>query len=316
MTTNRLVFVLALLLSGFSLPAAQLYRLEGKPYRASATIVWSDHVTNWPSVVTVYKVLPQKFPKQWLSNVLVLTKFAGTPEASGDSNRLSWRYKEHGTLERSLDVAPVYGYIDFHDYKVTAVSTNLPVGVPNREEVDALALRCFQRLGGDTNELCLKHRSGTERRQRRIDRKTRKYADEFVTMRGVMYARQIAGIRFVGAGGRGGFAVDFGPGTNIASLELDWRRLEPYQSYRTLNRDDIVKAIMVGKAVISTENGEMPENPIRLTISQVTPYYMSEISGKPEGFVFPIANIEMRAEMAGSNTATFYLDCPIISEEP
>jgi hypothetical protein len=171
-------------------------------------------------------------------------------------------------------------------------------------------------LGGDTNELSPKHRSGTERRQRRFDKKTRKYADEFVTMRGVMYARQIDGIRFLGAGGRGGFAIDFGHGTNIASLELDWRRLEPYRRYRTLSRDEITKEIMAGKAVISTENGELPENPNRLTIAQITPYYMSETGGKPEDFVFPIANVEIRAEMAGSNTATFYLGCPIISEEP
>ena len=30
----------------------------------------------------------------------------------------------------------------------------------------------------------------------------------FVTMRGVMYARQLDGIRFMGAGGRGGFDIE------------------------------------------------------------------------------------------------------------
>jgi hypothetical protein len=265
----------------------------------------------------VYKVLPQQFSKEWLSNVLALANFTKTPtQASADPKTMSWRYEERGALVRSLNLAPLYGYVNYHNYQVTGFNTNAPIGVPDRDEVDRLAMRYLQELGGETNELYFQHRAGTERKQRRFDKKTGKYSQEFVTMRGVMYSRQLDGIRFVGAGGRGGFAIDFGEGAKIASLELDWRRFQPYRRYSTLSRDDIVKEIMNGKAVISAENGEIPENPSKLNISKITPLYMSQTSGNPEDFIFPFANIEIVAVTTGTNATTFYIDCPLISGGP
>jgi hypothetical protein len=129
-----------------------------------------------------------------------------------------------------------------------------------------------------------------------------------------MYARQLDGIRFLGAGGRGGFAVDFGSHGKIATLEFDWRKLAPYQSYKTLKGDEIVKEVRDGKAVISAENRDIPEKPKKLTITRVTLYYMSATSGTPEDFVYPIASLDISADTESTNTTKFYLDCPILSK--
>lgn len=134
-------------------------------------------------------------------------------------------------------------------------------------------------------------------------------------MRGVMYARQIDGIRLLGAGGRGGLGIDFGANGKIALLEFDWRNLASYRSYNSPDSNAIVSSVINGKARISVENPEIPTDVKKLTITKITPYYMSATSGAPEDFIFPFLNVEVSATISETNITTFYLDCPAFSEK-
>jgi hypothetical protein len=227
---------------------------------------------------------------------------------------MSWRYEDHGRLDRTLEVAPAFGYINYHNYKVTEFSTNEPSGVPSRGDVERLALTYLKRLVGETNESCLYPCAGIERTQSRFSKKERKYLDKFVVLRGTMFARQLDGIRFLGDGECGGLTIEFGRSAKLASLELDWRRLEPFKLYKTLTRDGIVKQIRDGKAVVSRKAGDVPQTPSKLTISKVAPFYMSKLSAVPEDYVFPVLQLRITAALDGTNTAIFNLDCPIIAD--
>lgn len=131
-------------------------------------------------------------------------------------------------------------------------------------------------------------------------------------MRGVMYARKLDGIRFFGAGGRGGFAMDFGRDSGIASLELDWRNLQPLEQFKIATPEDITGWIHNGKAVHAMYSDENPARADRLSISRITHCYLGEPSGMPQNIIWPFADVETVAS-TGANAATFQLNCPILS---
>jgi hypothetical protein len=315
MTRFTIVAALTLAATSLSYPA-ETFRLEGVAYRPKVPVVLGESATNPLATLMVYKVLPQQFSREAFSNVLAVAGFTTkTMRLSGDKATMSWKHEEDGKLVRVLDIAPVYGVVDYKDYRAVRGWGESPQGVPARSDLDRLAMDYLLRCGGETNEIAFSQRSMTERKQSRFNKKAGTYGEPVITMRGVMYSRQLDGIRFLGAGGRGGFEIDFGNDARIASLHLDWRNLQPYRRYRTLTRSEILNNVVAGHAVISGEHGDMPTNPSRLTITRIMPYYMSKPSGVPEQFVFPFASLDVVADMGNTNTNVFYLDCPILSEE-
>ena len=261
----------------------------------------------------MYRVLPQHFSEAAISRMLVLASFTPkTMQTSPDGHTLHWEYHDaRGTLVRSLDIAPIYGLIEYHNYRAVDISTNGDEAVPTQAEVERLALGYLQELGGDTNQLCFSPHSGTERHHSVYDKQAKKFIQRTV-MRGVMYARKLDGIRFLGAGGRGGFAMDFGRDSGIASLELDWRNVQPLKGCDPATPKDITDWIHNGKAVQAMFSDEPPAHADRLTINRITPYYLGAPGGTPQNIIWPFADVEMVAS-TGTNTATFHLNCPILS---
>jgi hypothetical protein len=315
---KRIGTITAIIATGLAAPGlsypAETFRLEGAAYRPNVPVALSQSMSNLPVSIMVYKVLPQQFSSYIFSNVLAIAGFTTkTMKLSPDKKTMSWQHIENGGPVRTLEMAPAYGYIHYEDYQAVKGWGGTLQGVPARADIDTLAMDYLKRLGGDTNQVCLRQRSATERRQSRFDKKLGKYGEPAVTMRGAMYARQLDGIRFLGAGGRGGFEIDFGNDAKVSSLHFDWRRLQAYKRYQTLTPDKILSQVLASKAVISDENGEIPSSPTKLTITKITPYYMSQLSGTPEELIYPFASLDVVAQIGGTNTATFYLDCPILS---
>lgn len=136
-------------------PPAEQFRLEGQPYKPSVPVIWDATVTNLPHKLTVYRVLPQTFSKETVSNLLTVSGFTWkTMQESADKKTMSWRHYENNKarLVRSLDLAPTYGYISYHDYQAVG-TTNAGGGVPSREEVEKMAFEWIEKLGGDTNQI-------------------------------------------------------------------------------------------------------------------------------------------------------------------
>jgi hypothetical protein len=302
-----------------SFPAEAL-RLEGEHYKPSVPVVWDQPATNLPSSIMVYKVVPQQLSEEIFSNLLTLGSFTTkTMKLSADKKTMSWRrYEGEGArLNYSLDIAPVYGFIEYHDYVVTRNWTNTPHGVPSRQEVEKLALDYLQRLGGDTNQLSFRRHSGTEGTRSRYDKTAKKYTGESVYKRGTMYARQIDGIRFAGEGWRG-LAIDFSNDAKISSLELNWRNLQPLERRRTATKGELLSWIRDGRGVIPlTQNANLDElaQAKKLTVTGITPYYLSTTAGTPQGLMYPFAELDMVADLAGTNTLAFQIDCPILTDE-
>jgi len=292
-------------------------QLEGQPFIPTWPLVWAATATNLPATVMVYKVLPQQFSSAVISNILAIASFTPVTMAeSADKSVMHWEYRdERKTLLRSLDISPVYGMVNYQDYRAVDTSTNGDRGVPSRKEVETLAFNYLQAFGGDKNQLCVSSHSGTERNHGRFDKVTKQMVSHTV-MRGVMYARQLDGIRFLGAGGRGGFAMDFARDGKISLLQLDWRNIRPYRRYPTLTPDEILAQIKAGKAVHDMYSDESPQKPDTLTVTKITPYYLSAPSGAPEDFILAYGDVEIRATVNATNEVMFHLNCPIFKADP
>ena len=306
---------------GFSSPAGP-FRLAGEPFHPNARLVWAA-TNKIPTSIMVYKVVPGQFSNEVLSNLLRITLFKPVNmNLSTDRRTLSWRYHEpDGGLVRSLDVAPGLGWIHYINTEVKRDDSNHPVtGVPGYEEVDKLAAQYLHLLGGDSNQLCWQPKWRTELDSSSYDKRPWKggrVVQQQVLLRGVMLCREIDGIRFCGSGGgRGGIFIAFGNHAKLSDLQLNWRNLQAFQRCQTLTEDKIMKLIKAGKAVVpdpeSTDLTELP-NAKKLTIASLTPYYWGEIGGVQQDFVYPFAELQITADLTGTNTLTFVLDCPILS---
>ncbi|MGO8764187.1 MAG: hypothetical protein ACLQSR_03515 [Limisphaerales bacterium] len=312
------IFILAI---ANSLSFADELRLEGEPYQPAIPIVWKA-TNEIPRSLTVYRAIPRQFSNEIISNMLQIASFEPvTMELSVDKKTMSWRHygNDGKMLLRSLDISPAYGYISHHNYQTIETSTNQAQAVPTFEQVEALALDYLQRLGGDTNELFTRSSSRTDEHRTLYDKKPWKgghvIAEDF-TMRGVMFTRQVDGIRFVGEGGRGGFSIEFGSHAAISHLELVWRNLRPDKQYATASPDEIIAMIKTGKAVVPLmQDADLDEVPQvkALTITGITPYFWGEIGGAPQDFVYPFAELQVVGKINETNTISFVLQCPILS---
>ena len=303
-------------------PADSL-RLEGESYQPTVRIIWA--VTNQiPQSLMIYKVIPQQFSNTAISNLLKMASFKpATMKLSSDKKTMSWRaYEDEGRrLVRSLDIAPACGYISYNDYQAAPISSTAPpVNVPTYEKVEKLTMECLRQLGGDTNQISWRPKSRTLGHRTLYNKPPWKgghETNEQIEMRGVILCRQIDGIRFCGPGGRGGISIDFGNNAKVSRLELSWRNLQPYKRYKTTSQKEIVTMIKKGKAVLPfPQDADLTDLPQakKLTITKITPYLWGEIGPASQDFVYPFTEFQMTADLGGTNTLNFVLDCPVIDE--
>lgn len=299
---------------------ADSLRLEGQSFKTFAPIVWA--ATNLlPKTITVYKTERQAFSDEAISNLLAFASFKKTGvQISADKKTLHWEARnEQDALIRSLDITPSVGWINYFNSDAQEQSTNAARGVPQVEQVKILAAQCLQKLGGDTNQLSFHPASGTEEHRTLYDKKPWKgghiILDDY-TMRGIMLTRQIDGVRFNGASGRGGIAVDFGTDGRIAKLQLVWQKLAQWKTFPIATPDEIIAMIKNGRGVLPSEQsadlGPLP-GAVKITIKAISPRYWGETGGQRQDFVYPFAIIDAEARLDGTNTLPFTVECPIIS---
>jgi len=305
----------------FSSPADSL-RLEGEPFRPNARIVWAA-TNEIPPRLMIYQVVPQQFSNELISNLLKITFFKPVNmKLSADKKTMSWRYREEdGGLVRSLDVAPSFGYINYFNTDAKKEDTKHPAtGVPSYEEVEKLAVHYLQLLGGDTNQLSWKPQSRTELDSTSYDKRPWKgghVIQQQVLMRGIMLCRQVDNIRFNSPCGRGGIFITIGSNARISDLELNWRNLQTFHLYKTVTQAKIVKFIKTGNAVVpDPENTDLTSllQAKKLTITDIAPRYWGEVGGAPQDFVYPFAELQVTADLGGTNKINFVLNCPVIDE--
>jgi hypothetical protein len=221
---------------------------------------------------------------------------------------------------RELGIFPKLGWVYYSDRNAEA--SQVSKGVP-QDEAETLerAMELLPKLGVDSSELAHKPRSSEF--DAYYSKKTAvlykglgqpAYATN-VTMRGVMIARSIDGVDFLGKGARDGCWIDFGNGGKVSQLKLLWRNLEPDELCRVVAPRRIQAWIREGKAVLEPPpDQDFDWGAIeKITVTRATPRYFGEEALVRQSRVYPFVTLEAVASI-GQNSLTVYLHCPLLDQ--
>ena len=134
-----------------------------------------------------------------------------------------------------------------------------------------------------------------------------------VVSRGFSFARNIDGIE---SRNSGGFTIVFGSHEKIQRLTLSWRSLLPYESCSVLTPKEIIGLIRQGQTIIPRQRYDVTgiDQAAKLTVTDVSLRYFDNIGHKPLDLSYPFAAIKVSADLHGTNTAEFYLECPVLAD--
>jgi len=285
--------------------------LQGDPYRPQTNVVMTWAATNeLPRGLWIYKAVPQEFSMAVVSNVMSICNFGWNNRRSrfdrdiADKNLISFTDKQDNWT-RYLEIAPTLGWIEYN--ADSEVSTN---EVPSKAEVRQLALDVLFGMGIDRSLVCDEH-NGYQTVQGKLSRDGHRLTTNVVE-RGISFARQIDGIESKNSAC---FELIVEGDARIRRLLLNWRHLIPQEPHLVATPNEIMDSIRVGQATLPLQSGDVAgvDNARKLIITDVMLRYFDNKGSKPLDFSYPFAAVKVLANLDGTNTATFYLLCPILS---
>jgi hypothetical protein len=287
-------------------------------------LAWHAATNDWPATLWVYRVVPTQFLPKTVSNLMALGSFT---ERDRDQTRsLNPIFDRPSAMKfrsvdqtRELGVFPNLGWIEYSDSK--AVVSRGIAGVP-KDEAKALklAVKYFKKLGIDRSELAAKPHSSALQPSYILGEistyTTNKIRTTSINRRGVMLARAIDGVSFLGKGTRDGCSIEFGNHARISQIRLLWRNLKRERLYPTATPETLIKWIREGKAGWEPPPADrFTDWPAvkKLTITKITAYYFGNRHFEIQDWVYPYATLEAIAD-TGNTNMTVYLHCPILDE--
>ena len=287
--------------------------LPGVPYRPPPHVEVVCAATNLlPDGLWIYRAVPQEFSPAALSNLMSLCEFQwinlNKPTTSDIADKKLIRFtdkKQRWT--RCLEIAPTLGWIE---YNADSAPTPAANNVPNPAELEKLAFNILFQLGIDRSLLCDK-RSGYETVRGRISPDGHRLSTNVVS-RGISCARQIDGVESRNAAC---FLLVVESNAKIKRLLLNWRRLLPYEPHLVATANELAESIKSGHATLPPQSGNMAglDTAAKLTVTDITLRYFDIKGSQALDFSYPFAALTLQASLPGTNTLTFYLQCPILS---
>lgn len=288
-------------------------------------VIWKVSPDEVPASLKTFTVLPASFSSQVVSNVIGLCGFKDTEKfrrifddaAAGKVAHYQEPNPGKPVLGKSLRIVPANGYISYFNPTASSLPGVPAEGVPSRERALQLATKLLPKLGIKESELACKPNSQelvyfvTEKRNGRFDKQKKKAVEE-VAARGVILFRQVGGVSFSGPSDSGGLRVEFGNNEQIKELAVTWRSLKPEKEEAIASKEDIVRAIKEGQAVVRLPEGFGNEAKLKsVTITGLRPYYFGESGTEPQTMVLPYAMLTATAE-TGITNFPVSLNCRIL----
>jgi hypothetical protein len=280
-------------------------------------IIWTAPTNNWPEDLWVYKVVPQEFSKTVVSNLLAISGFV-----EKDPSKVPPFFAEKdpqtiffGNLEghyRHLAICPSLGFIEYVDPKAQASSQLQKVeDVPNEQEATQLGLKFLRLLGIDISQIARKPASAELDLHWQKD--TIVYIDQNTKAEvvltngyGVLFARQIDGIKVHGFGG---MDIVFGNDAKISSLRLCWRNLTPSELRHCPYPQGIIGSLKKGETTLHPLGSVnvYPQGSLKkLTVTKATFLYEGRYYDEPMDLVRPYLSFEGIADSGHGETGVWF----------
>jgi hypothetical protein len=287
----------------------------GTPFRRpDLDVRWKLTTNDMPARVWVYRLLPNHFSSNLVSNLVALGEFTAKDLVSSNANELLFRKTDFS----SLWISSRLGAIEYLPGGIHS-TTNLAEHVPTMSELPVLTTNFLKEVGIRVEDI-----------EKRADGSPDfHFSEPFmvyfmdhkpitnIEWRAVGFRRAIEGARFVGAGAGGNCHVEFGEYGRPSRIRLSWRNLQRYKAYPTAPPNVIVKWIQQGKAVQNMIR--MDAEPIdwktvkSVTITSTKLCYYGGSPFEPEDWLMPFVALWATVDR-GHGTIDVEIDCPVIDE--
>jgi hypothetical protein len=282
------------------------------PAHSNLAVRWEAPAISIPDSVWIYRLLPNQFSSDIISNLVTLCAFTGRDKMAETTNGVGFQAPDGS---RKLSISFSSGSIKYETAEPHYGPTNLAEGVPAMSEMPKLAANFLIKVGINFSEI-----TNPFDGEREIEGAVRFYFSEpgityFVgktnihntEYRTAKFWRCVDGIPVIG--GDGG-TITFGEHGKVRSFTISWRKLERYQDLPSVTSATAMKLIREGKAVQELVEGEIDWAKVKsVTIKKASPLYYD---GHSE-WLWPFLGLVAISEPGFGHTQ-FGIDCPMIDE--
>jgi len=288
----------------------------GAPFRSPDLDVRWKAVSALPTRAWVYKLLPNHYAAEGVSNLIVLGQFTQEQKTKDNTDWLVYNTPDDS---RRLGLFFPLGSLEFQ-LRESHGPKQLVEAVPSEAEALRLTTNWLIKLGINIQDV--------ERKNDSADPNLICFASQTlyftnhsmitnIEFRGVRFRRSIDGSSFVGNGTGGNGELHFGDHGKLNDMSISWRNLKRHKEYATADPQTIIKWVRSGQAV----QGMMPMNssPINwkrvksLTITRVELCYYAGGPFEPSEWLMPFAALWTTVD-TGDRKLEVEVDCPVIDK--
>jgi hypothetical protein len=275
-------------------------------------LLWMAPTAAIPDSVWIYRLLPNKFSPEIISNVTGLCSLTAKEKVNQSTNGATFKSRD-GSRKLSISFQP--GSIDYETAERQYGPTNLAEGVPAISELPKRAADFITQAGIKLSEITNPFAAGgsvysTPRFHFSEPMRIYYVGSNNITnveYRTVKFWRCVDGIPVIG--GDGG-TITFGEHGTIRGFSIIWRTLERHQSVPSVTPETAMKFLREGKAVQELIEGEIDWAKVKsVTIKKASPLYFD---GHTE-WLWPFLGLVAVTEPSYGHTQ-FGIECPIIDE--
>ena len=276
------------------------------PAHANLDVRWEDS-TRFPRKVWIYRLTPNQFSPEIISNVMTLCSFTEKDKIEQNTNGLVFQSPDGS---RKLSISFPSGEIHYKLPEPHYGPTNLAVGVPQMSQLPDLATNVLRRLHirfGDitgyfgTNKI--------EFSEPMLVYFVGKTFITNITYRTVYFRKAADGMPIVG----NSCSFNVGEHGQISKLSITWPNLKRYKSFPTLKPQAIIQLLRQGRAVqepVPMNVGYIDWSRVKgVTVKKVEACYFA---GDTD-WLYPFLWLDTTVD-TGNGTAEVAIDCPIIDE--
>jgi|SRR5579884_2255998 len=286
-------------------------------HRANLDVRWEAPKDALPTNVWVYRLSGRKFSDEAVSNLMAIGSFTQSEKQSIGPHQILFKTADN---KRMLAINDTLGGI-YYESRQQFSPEHLAKDVPTTNQIPGLTSKYLAQFGINESEI-VRNQNKSGPWLNIFDSTTVYYKGHTsitnTEWRGVRFRRAVDTGEFVGGGTGGNGEIHFGEHGQITRIEISWRNLERYKSYRAATPATIGDWIREGKAV---ETGiPMNELPIdwatvkALTVKQANVSYYAGSQFAPSDWLIPLASLWTTVERDNGQTVDLEIDCPIYED--
>jgi hypothetical protein len=278
------------------------------PTRADLDVRWEASTKTIPSKIRIYRLLPNIFSPEVISNVITLCSFTEKEETGRNTNGTTF---QNSAGSQKLSISFPSGSIHYEIPERRYGPTNLATGVPEMSRLPELATNFVKQVGIPISAVTGYFQTDKFNFWEPL---TLYYVGNTtitnIAFRAVNFRRSVDGIPIVGGdGGR----IYFGEYGKISKISITWHSLERHESYSTVSRKTMMNSLRQGKArqePVSDNVGFIDWATVKsVTIKKALPCYFAGNSDWLYPFVVLFTTVD-----TGHGNVDVEIDCPIIDE--